>query len=230
MSEYLIYALGFVAQILFFTRTIAQWFKSEQQGEVISPVIYWQISLVGSILMLTYGILRNDFAIVLGQFIVYGIYIRNLQLKNAWKLMHPMAKGLAILVPLVYLAWLFFGSSNNFNSILNNKDVPFFLMIWGSVGQVIFTFRFVYQWIYSESRKDSVLPLGFWIISTIGSLIIFTYAVYRLDPVLFAAHSLGLFIYFRNILLHFGKSSLFSRISKVPILARFINKISEKIK
>ena len=230
MNDYLIYALGFVAQILFFTRTIAQWFKSEQQGEVISPIIYWQISLGGSILMLTYGILRNDFAIVLGQFIVYGIYIRNLQLKHAWNAMHPVAKGLAVLVPLVYLGWLIFGGSNNFSSILNNKDVPLFLMIWGSAGQIIFTFRFVYQWIYSESRKDSVLPLGFWIISTIGSLMIFTYAIYRLDPVLFAAHSLGLFIYFRNILLHFGKGSLFSRLNNIPFLNKFIHKVSDKIK
>ena len=230
MNEYLIYALGFAAQILFFTRTLAQWFKSEQQGEVISPIIYWQISLVGSILMLTYGILRNDFAIVLGQFFVYVIYIRNLQLKNAWKLMHPMAKGIAILIPMGYLGWLFMGESHNFSSIINNQDVTPILMMWGSIGQVIFTFRFVYQWIYSENRKDSVLPLGFWIISTFGSLIIFTYSIYRLDPVLFAAHSLGLFVYLRNILLHYGKSGLFSKFNKYPVLKKFMNNVSNKIK
>jgi lipid-A-disaccharide synthase-like uncharacterized protein len=103
-------------------------------------------------------------------------------------------------------------------------------MIWGTAGQVIFTFRFVYQWIYSETRKDSVLPLGFWIISLIGSLMIFTYAIYRLDPVLFAAHSLGLFMYIRNILLHFGKQSLFSKLYKIPVLNKFINRVSDKIK
>ena len=230
MNDYLIYALGFVSQILFFTLTIAQLFKSEHQGEVISPVIYWQISLGGSILMLTYGILRHDFAIVLGQLIVYGIYIRNLQLKNAWRLMHPVAKGMAVLVPLVYFGWLLFGSSYNFSAILHNKDVSTYLMIWGSAGQVIFTFRFIYQWIYSENQKDSVLPLGFWVISTIGSLMIFSYAIYRLDPVLFAAHSLGLFIYIRNILLHFGKGSLFSKLNSVPLLNKIIGKVSDKIK
>jgi lipid-A-disaccharide synthase-like uncharacterized protein len=85
MNTYLIFGLGFFAQMLFFTRTIVQWFKSEKEGEIISPVIYWQISLAASILMLIYGILRNDFSIILGQSIVYIIYIRNLQLKNAWK-------------------------------------------------------------------------------------------------------------------------------------------------
>jgi lipid-A-disaccharide synthase-like uncharacterized protein len=230
MNNYFIYALGFLAQILFFTRTIAQWFKSEQAGEVISPIVYWQISLIGSILMLTYGILRNDFAIVLGQFIVYSIYIRNLQLKHAWKKMFLVSRILTILIPIVYLFWLILGNAHNFNTILKNEDVAFWLMIWGSAGQIIFTFRFVYQWIYSENRKDSILPLGFWIISTAGSLMIFTYSIYRLDPVLFAAHSLGLFVYIRNILLHFGKGSLFSKMEKIPVLNKIFKKVSSKIK
>lgn len=230
MNNYLIIALGFLAQILFFMRTIAQWFKSEQEGEVISPVIYWQLSLLGSVLMLTYGILRNDFAIVVGQFVVYLVYIRNLQLKNAWKNMHWIFRGLAVVIPLGYLGWLIFGDTHNFSSILKNKDVSLFLMIWGTAGQIIFTSRFIYQWIYSENRKDSLLPLGFWIISTAGSLMIFIYSIPRMDPVLFAAHSLGFFIYARNILLHFGKSSLFSKLNKIPVLNQLIGNISNKIK
>jgi lipid-A-disaccharide synthase-like uncharacterized protein len=180
--------------------------------------------------MLVYGIFRNDFAIVLGQLIVYAIYIRNLQLKNVWNKMHLVSRGLFIVMPVAILLWLAFSDSYNFSTILKNEDVSFWLMIWGTAGQVIFTFRFVYQWIYSETRKDSVLPLGFWIISLIGSLMIFTYAIYRLDPVLFAAHSLGLFMYIRNILLHFGKQSLFSKLYKIPVLNKFINRVSDKIK
>ena len=228
MNNILIISLGFLAQALFFTRTIAQWFKSEQEGEVISPVIYWQISLLASVLMLTYGILRNDFAIVVGQFLVYSIYIRNLQLKNAWREMHWFAKSLAIVVPLVYIAWLIF--SGNFSSIFKNENVSVFWMIWGTIAQIVFVSRFFYQWIYSENRKESILPLGFWIISTVGSLMIFTYSISRLDPVLFAAHSLGLFIYTRNILLHYGKGSLFSKLNKIPFLNKIIGKVSNKIK
>ena len=228
MNNILIIGLGFLAQALFFTRTIAQWFKSEQEGEVISPVIYWQISLLASVLMLTYGILRNDFAIVVGQFLVYSIYIRNLQLKGAWNKMHWAAKSLSIVVPLVYLAWLIF--SGNFSSIFKNENVSVFWMIWGTIAQIVFVSRFFYQWIYTEKRKESILPLGFWIISTVGSLMIFTYSISRLDPVLFAAHSLGLFIYIRNILLHYGKGSLFSKLNKIPFLNKIIGKVSSKIK
>lgn len=228
MNNLLIIGLGFLAQALFFMRTIAQWFKSEQEGEIVSPAIYWQISLLASILMLTYGILRNDFAIVVGQFLVYSIYIRNLQLKKVWQKMHWSSKGLAIIVPLIYLGWLVF--SGNFSSIFKNENVSVFWMIWGTTAQIVFISRFFYQWLYSENRKESVLPLGFWIISTVGSLMIFTYSISRLDPVLFAAHSLGLFIYTRNILLHYGRGSLFSKLNKIPLLNKLFNKVSDKIK
>jgi lipid-A-disaccharide synthase-like uncharacterized protein len=229
MHNYLVYGIGFFSQVLFFIRTIAQWFKSEKEGEVISPVIYWQISLMGSVLMLTYGILRNDFAIVLGQFIVYFIYIRNLHLKDAWKKIHVIVRILALLIPFIFFGWLLYGSSNNFSEIMGNKNIPFLLMIWGTAGQIIFTFRFVYQWIYSENKKNSVLPLGFWLISTLGSLMILIYSIFRLDPVLFAAHSIGIFIYLRNILLLYGKKSLISRLN-IPVVNKLVDKISDKIK
>ena len=230
MDHILIYGLGFLSQILFFARNIAQWFLSEKEGEVISPAIYWQISLAASVLMFIYGVLRNDFAIVLGQIIVYMIYIRNLQLKKVWRKMHVAARLLAVVIPLICVSWLLWGESYNFNSMLKNENVPLLLLIWGSAGQVIFTFRFIYQWIYSEQRKDSFLPMGFWVISTIGSLMIFTYAIYRLDPVLFAAHSLGLFIYIRNILLHSGRGSIFRKLEKIPYFNKIMGKIADKIK
>ncbi len=228
MSNILIIALGFLAQGLFFIRTIAQWFKSEKEGEVISPVVYWQISLVASILMLTYGILRNDFAIVVGQSLVYSIYIRNLQLKKVWNKMPFISRGLAVMIPLAYWAWLIY--TGNIKSIFKNEDVSLFWMVWGTTAQIIFISRFFYQWIHSEKEKESLFPLGFWIISTAGSLMIFTYSIARLDPVLFASHSLGLFVYFRNILLHYGKGSLFEKFGDIPVLNKLIGKVSDKIK
>ncbi len=228
MNNYLIFALGFLAQILFFVRTIAQWFISEKEGEVISPVVYWQFSLIGSVLMLTYGILRNDFAIIVGQFLVYAIYIRNIQLKNAWKKMYWLSRFLAVVIPLAYLGWLIF--SGNFDSIFNNENISFFWLVWGTIAQIIFISRFFYQWIYSEREKESLFPLGFWVISTIGSVMIFAYSVYRLDPVLFVSHSMGLFVYVRNIFLHYGKGSLFEKMNNIPFFNKVIGKVSEKIK
>ena len=229
MNTYLVYVLGFLAQFLYFGRTILQWFKSEHEGEVISPVVYWKISLLASILMLFYGIFRNDFAILLGQAIVYFIYVRNLQLKKAWKPMHPLVRALVLAAPFAVLTGLVTGTTYNFKSILGNRDVALWLMVLGIAGQLIFTFRFIYQLIHSEKEKESLLPVEFWMISTTGALIIFVYAIFRRDPVLFLSNGLGLFIYLRNILIHYSKSSLITRIDN-EALRNFSKKISDKIR
>ena len=88
--------------------------------------------------------------------------------------------------------------------LFKNEDIPLWLLILGSVAQVIFTLRFIYQWIYSERKKKSSLPLGFWLLSLIGGLLILTYAILRKDPVLFVGHLMGVFIYFRNMRLSIG--------------------------
>lgn len=77
-------------------------------------------------------------------------------------------------------------------------------LIWisvGFLGQVIFGGRFILQWIHSEIKKESVIPMSFWYLSIIGSLILLTYAIYRKDPIFILGFSLNLIIYFRNIVL-----------------------------
>ncbi len=228
MIHILTYLVGFGAQVLFFARTIAQWFKSEQEGKVTSPNIFWQISLAGSILMLIYGILRNDAAILIGQLLVYFIYIRNLQLKNAWTTMPLWLRIGIFLTPPVILVFLFTKTDYTLDTFLKNENNPLFLMIWGIAAQIVFISRFFYQWVYSENRSESLLPMGFWLISIAGSAMNFIYAVFRLDPVLFAAHSLSMFIYLRNILILMNKKSLFHRL-KIPFVNKIIHAVAKKI-
>ena len=87
-------------------------------------------------------------------------------------------------------------------SFFHNESVPPLLLVWGSAGQVIFTLRFIYQWYYSYRRHESVLPVGFWIISLVGCSIIVSYGIFRLDPVLIIGQSVGFFTYSRNIVLY----------------------------
>ena len=84
MSDWIIYSIGFLAQILFSSRLIVQWVTSEKQKQVATPVLFWSLSLIASFLLFIYGYLRDDFAIMLGQSLTYFIYIRNLQLQNQW--------------------------------------------------------------------------------------------------------------------------------------------------
>lgn len=228
MNSYLIFGIGLLAQLLYFGRTILQWFKSENEGEVISPVIFWKISLAASVIMMFYGIFRHDPVILLGQIIVYFIYVRNLQLKNAWAAVHPLIKSIIIVAPFVLFLWLLTSKVYTIRSIVSNQGIPPLLMAWGISGQLIFSFRFVFQWIHSEVEKESVLPLPFWIISTAGALITLIYAIFRTDPILFVSNGLGLFIYVRNILIYGGRKGLFNKMNNERF-NRIAGKISGKI-
>lgn len=199
MPDYIIYAVGFLAQLLFSVRLIVQWIKSEKAGKVVSPVVFWQLSLLAAFLLFIYGWLRDDFAIIFGQIITYFIYIWNLKIQGNWVKFPKTFRYISYIVPVFVIAYMLKDYQYHFNRLFNNKDIPLLLLLWGSVGQVIFTMRFIYQWLYSRKKGASVLPMGFWLISVTGSLMIMSYAVYRLDPVLFLGQSCGFVVYLRNV-------------------------------
>jgi lipid-A-disaccharide synthase-like uncharacterized protein len=55
------------------------------------------------------------------------------------------------------------------------------------------------QWIASERAGRSVIPEIFWILSLFGGLMLFSYAVWRRDPVFIVGQSTGIFVYSRNL-------------------------------
>ncbi len=75
----------------------------------------------------------------------------------------------------------------------------FWWVMIGLGGQLLFTARFLVQWIASERARRSVVPLAFWYFSLGGGVILFAYAVHRWDPVFILGQSLGVFIYSRNL-------------------------------
>jgi lipid-A-disaccharide synthase-like uncharacterized protein len=75
-------------------------------------------------------------------------------------------------------------------------------VVFGFLAQFVFFLRFFVQWLQSEREKKSVVPLSFWWLSIIGSVMILIYAIERKDPVFVAGQFLALFIYIRNIMLH----------------------------
>ena len=197
----MIYVIGFLAQVFFSARILLQWILSERAKKVISPAIFWQLSIVGSYLLFVYGWLRDDFAIILGQIISYYIYIWNLDKKHQWKKLPFVILTLLLLTPVAAILYMLKDASAFVDQFFRNEKIPLWLLIYGSMGQIIFTLRFVYQWIYSKRKDESLLPIGFWVISLFGSLIIVSYAIYRRDPVLILGQSTGLIAYSRNIYL-----------------------------
>lgn len=71
----------------------------------------------------------------------------------------------------------------------------------GLLGQVLFTSRFVVQWITSEREGRSIVPLAFWWLSIAGGVALLAYSIWRQDPVFILGQSFGLVVYARNLIL-----------------------------
>ena len=82
-----------------------------------------------------------------------------------------------------------------FNDLFN------WLGLFGLAGQFTFMMRFLVQWLASERRGRSYVPVVFWYISLLGGLMLFTYALFRRDPVIMLGQLLGILIYVRNLVL-----------------------------
>ena len=75
-------------------------------------------------------------------------------------------------------------------------------VLFGILGQILFGSRFIVQWLASERRRESTIPVAFWYLSLLGGLILFAYAFwYRQDIVFTIGQSAGVFIYVRNLVL-----------------------------
>ena len=201
MPNWVIISIGFLAQALFSSRLILQWIVSEKNKKVLTPKLFWEVSLFASVLLFLYGYLRHDFSIMLGQTLTYYIYIRNIQLQNHWKEFPKIVRIFLYIFPALIVLYGFNNGIFDVDLLFKNEKIPMWLLFLGVVSQVLFTFRFVYQWIYSERKHESQLPMGFWAISLTGSLLILTYAIIRKDPVLFVGHFMGFIVYARNILI-----------------------------
>lgn len=222
-----LYIIGFLAQAFFSARLFLQWLLSERSRQVVSPSVYWILSIAGSYLLFIYGWLRDDFAIIFGQFISYYIYLwnvfvkskescrtrssmiltrkrilkRNLREKGLLARVPAVFRWILLLTPVVAVL-LAIGNAEAFvRDFFMNERIPFWLVLFGSSGQIVFTLRFIYQWFYSYKRKASILPVGFWVISLVGSGLIVSYGLFRRDPVIILGQSFGFVAYIRNIML-----------------------------
>jgi lipid-A-disaccharide synthase-like uncharacterized protein len=76
-----------------------------------------------------------------------------------------------------------------------------FWLAFGLVAQLLFTARFLVQWISSERAGQSVVPMAFWFFSMGGGLMTLVYGVAKREPVIILGQGLATIIYIRNIML-----------------------------
>jgi lipid-A-disaccharide synthase-like uncharacterized protein len=102
------------------------------------------------------------------------------------------------------LRWEASGNVNGWNSSTRERrqmSAEHFWLTVGFLGQAFFSMRFLVQWIASEKKRESVIPVSFWFFSIGGGLTLLIYAVYRQDPVFILGQTAGLFVYLRNLYL-----------------------------
>jgi lipid-A-disaccharide synthase-like uncharacterized protein len=78
------------------------------------------------------------------------------------------------------------------------------MIMWltvGFLGQALFTARFLVQWLASERKRESIVPVAFWWLSLLGGVALLLYAISRRDPVIITGQAMGLFVYVRNLML-----------------------------
>ena len=83
----------------------------------------------------------------------------------------------------------------------NISNTELIFLIIGFLGQGLFASRFVFQWIYSEKKGQSSIPIVFWYLSIFGGIGLLIYAIFRKDPVIIIGQIFGIFIYLRNLIL-----------------------------
>jgi len=71
---------GLAAQVVFMSRMLVQWIASERARRSIVPVAFWWLSLLGAVMMLAYGVMRQDIVIIVAQLFGFLVYARNLWL------------------------------------------------------------------------------------------------------------------------------------------------------
>jgi lipid-A-disaccharide synthase-like uncharacterized protein len=82
-----------------------------------------------------------------------------------------------------------------------------FWLVFGIAAQLLFTARFVVQWIVSERLGKSVVPIAFWFLSMGGGVMLLIYGLVRREPIIIMGQALAVVIYMRNLVLIFRQRS-----------------------
>ena len=193
--------IGFAGQALFSVRFVIQWLASEKLKKSVIPTAFWYFSMVGSLTLLSYALYKRDPVFVLGQSFGVLIYLRNLYFINP-----ATAKRLVFIIMAYFIAllsYLFFSGSIHPEYLKqlrnNNSSKDNFWQVIGFIGQIMFSLRFIVQWLVSEKNKKSIMPVSFWYFSLFGSVSLLSYAIYQQDPVFITGQSFGMLVYLRNL-------------------------------
>jgi lipid-A-disaccharide synthase-like uncharacterized protein len=85
--------IGWLGNVVFFTRFFVQWYATEKKKRVVVPVAFWWLSLAGSLLLLTYSLHKRDSVFIFAYVFTWIPYIRNLIIHHRHKDAHLDCPG-----------------------------------------------------------------------------------------------------------------------------------------
>ncbi len=195
-------SVGLFAQVMFSARFLVQWILSERARQSLMPVHFWYFSTAGAAALLAYAAHQRDLVIVLGQVLGLAIYLRNLELIRRGEGRQPVSWlwGFLGLAGLALAAGLAVDPVRASVPKVIDTLHPLWTTV-GFIGQILFSGRFVVQWLFSERARRSITPVHFWYLSMIGSALLLAYAIYQRDPVIILGQGFGFVVYLRNLTL-----------------------------
>ena len=219
----LLYPLGLLSTLAFGARFIVQWLESERKGMSIVPLSFWQLSLIGNILLTLHSMIQSQFPVAIAQVCNSIISWRNLNLLQVKKPPVSFHTVLTILLTCCTLIILYFIMQQTFffpkteawfriplAPWENEKtyDLSLGWHLLGFVGYLLFSSRFWIQWWFAEKAYQSYLPLSFWWLSLIGAVMSNLYFLYISDIVNLIGPVIGLVPYIRNLMLIYAKKKV----------------------
>lgn len=211
ITRELLYPLGFLSTAAFSLRMLVQWLGSESKGVSLVTPLFWQLSLLGNILLATHGFIQMQFHVFLIQVCNGFISWRNLNLMQPVDKQISTKKSLLLLLGLACLAILAFAGQAGVQDRFQWFRIPFdheidspLHLAWhlfGFLGLALFSSRFWIQWWCAEKRQKSYLGPSFWWISLVGELITLLYFLKIKDPVNYIGPVFAMIPYIRNLIL-----------------------------
>jgi lipid-A-disaccharide synthase-like uncharacterized protein len=123
---------------------------------------------------------------------------------------NTVIRSAVIVLGLALPAWAGDGTASSFKEkLFTQLTDPW--VVFGFAAQAMFMMRFVLQWLASEKRQKSYVPVAFWYFSLAGGLMLFSYAVRQQDPVFIFGQGLGCFIYIRNLILIYRRKAALNK-------------------
>lgn len=200
--------LGIIGGAIFYGRFYVQWLASERAGRSVMPILFWYMSSIGSVLLMTFAVVTRSPVGALGQGFNLVVYGRNLI--HIWRdqgtltpLRSRLVNGIVVLVAFVAVilvvgVWLGEYADAKTEPEGISRALWFWLAI-GVAGQALFAARFILQWAATEMQKKSVVPAAFWYLSVAAASLQALSFLQRREWVFAIGLLTTLLIYLRNI-------------------------------